>query len=218
MANLDLKEYEHLNETERMIAGYPYKPSDPELTEARLNARKLMYTYNNSKPGEDDLRRETLEKLFKKIGQSVFIEPPLFVDYGIRTEIESNCLINYNFVILDCCSIKIGNNAFIAPNVQIYAATHPLDPLDRRNYELGKPIAIGDDVWIGGNVVILPGVTIGDGVTIGAGSVVTKDIPNYAVVVGNPAKVIKQLSGYEEYKKLKDSGELVGSLLNNYTK
>lgn len=80
-----------------------------------------------------------------------------------------------------------------APCVQVYTATHPTDPIERRTVELGKPVRIGEDCWIGGGAIILPGVTIGDGVTVGAGSVVTKDVESYVVVAGNPAKVIRRL-------------------------
>lgn len=82
------------------------------------------------------------------------------------------------------------------PNVQIYTATHPLRPEDRcgtKGRESARPIVIGTDCWIGGGAIILPGVTIGNGVTVGAGSVVTKDVKDRCVVVGNPARIIKEI-------------------------
>jgi maltose O-acetyltransferase len=119
------------------------------------------------------------------------IEPNFWMDYGYNIHIGDNFYANHNLTILDICETRIGSNVFIGPNVLITGATHPLDPIARRETESGLPITIGNDVWIGGNVVILPGVTIGDNSTIGAGAVVTKDIPNNSVAVGNPARVIK---------------------------
>ena len=112
--------------------------------------------------------------------------------------------MNYNCVLLDICAIKIGSGTMLAPGVQIYAATHPTDPIDRRSFELGKPITIGRDCWIGGNAIICPGVTIGDGSTIGAGSVVTKNVDSFVVVAGNPAKVIRRLEKRELGEEKKD--------------
>ncbi len=129
-----------------------------------------------------------------KVGKNVFVEPPFRCDYGTNIEIGDNFFSNYNLIILDCNKVKIGNNAFIGPNVGIYTVSHPIDK-DIRNsgLEFAKPITIGNDVWIGGNVVILPGVSIGNNVVVGAGSVVTKNIPDGCVCCGNPCKVIRKI-------------------------
>ena len=88
----------------------------------------------------------------------------------------------------------------MAPNVAIYTAGHPLHPVSRNSmYEYGISVTIGDNVWIGGNTVIMPGAHIGSNTVIGAGSVVTKDIPDWVVAVGNPCRVIKQIT--EDDKK-----------------
>ena len=90
--------------------------------------------------------------------------------------------------------MRIGAYCFIGPNVSIYTACHPLDPVERNKFlEWAEPVTIGNNVWIGGSTTICPGVTIGDNVVIGAGSVVTKDIPSNVVAVGNPARIIKHL-------------------------
>jgi acetyltransferase-like isoleucine patch superfamily enzyme len=104
--------------------------------------------------------------------------------------------INNSCTFLDTCTISIGSRTLIGPNCSFYAATHPIDPFVRNGLsgpEAGKPITVGEDCWFGGNVVVCPGVTIGRGVTVGAGSVVTKDVEDFVVVAGNPARVIKRL-------------------------
>lgn len=91
--------------------------------------------------------------------------------------------------------ISIGNNVMMGPECIIYTINHAFMQLDKPMCQQGfskmKPVTIGNDVWIGGRVIILPGVNISDGAIIGAGSVVTKDIPKYAIVGGNPAKILK---------------------------
>lgn len=102
--------------------------------------------------------------------------------------------INSDCVILDCGSVRLGNNVLLAPKVQVYTAYHPSDPkLRLTGKELAKPVNIGDNVWFGGGAIVCPGVSIGSNVTIGAGSVVTKDIPDNVVAAGNPCRIIQQV-------------------------
>lgn len=125
-----------------------------------------------------------------------WIEAPLAMDYGYNVRLGKNVYVNFNSVFLDTCTISIGDRTLVGPNVSFFSATHPLDPALRdgtRGPELGKEIHVGEDCWIGGNVVILPGVNIGRGSTIGAGSVVTKDVPEFTVAAGNPAKIIRKI-------------------------
>lgn len=118
------------------------------------------------------------------------IRPPFYCDYGYNISLGSNVFMNFNCVILDVCPVSIGDDCQIGPAVQIYAADHPLDPKVRRSgLESGRPVKIGNNVWIGGGAIILPGVTVGDNAVIGAGSVVTRDVPARATVVGNPARL-----------------------------
>ena len=124
----------------------------------------------------------------------IFIEPPFNIDYGCNISLGKRFYANFNLTILDCSLVTIGDRCMFGPNVSIFAATHESGVQSRRdNIEYGRPVNIGDDCWIGGNVVILPGVTIGRGTTIGAMSVVTKDIPEFSIAMGQPAKVVKQV-------------------------
>ena len=184
-----------MTEKEKMLAGENYQPSDPELTAERLHARTLTQAFNNSAPDDIRGRDITLRKLLKAKG-SVLIEPPFFCDYGYNIQVGKNFFANFNCVFLDVNSISIGNNVLLGPAVQIYTATHPIDPKERLTFmESSKPVTIGHNVWIGGGSILCPGVTIGDNTTIGAGSVVTKDIPANSVAVGNPCKVIRSIEG-----------------------
>jgi maltose O-acetyltransferase len=102
--------------------------------------------------------------------------------------------VNYDCVLLDCNRITIGNEVKLAPRVQIYTATHPLDPEQRRSgIESALPVTISDNVWLGGGVIVCPGVMIGENAVIGAGSVVTRDLPANVLAVGNPCRVVRSL-------------------------
>jgi maltose O-acetyltransferase len=183
-----------MTEKEKMLAGELYNAADPELDLDRLDARELLYDFNQSRPSKMPFRTAILKKLFGETGEKIYIEPSFQCDYGYNIKVGENFYANYNCVILDVMEVKIGYNALLGPAVQIYTATHPLDPDERaKMLEGAKPISIGNNVWIGGGAIVLPGVNIGNGVTIGAGSVVTKDIPDYVFAAGNPCKVIKEL-------------------------
>lgn len=125
-----------------------------------------------------------------------YIEPPIHIDYGTNVRLGSNVYLNSNCTIIDTCLVSIGSRTLVAPNVSFYSGSHPLDPQLRngtRGPEDGKEIHVGEDCWIGGGAIILPGVNVGRGSTVGAGSVVTKDVPPFHVVAGNPAKIIRKI-------------------------
>ncbi|RCX17391.1 maltose O-acetyltransferase [Fontibacillus phaseoli] len=179
-------------EKEKMLGGEWYDASDEELVAKRLKARKLTRQYNQTLEDEREQRTAIMKELLGASGEHVYIEPTFRCDYGSNIYVGNHFYANFDCVILDVCEVHIGDYCFMAPGVHIYTATHPLNPTDRNSgVEFGKPVKIGNNVWIGGRAVIVPGVTIGDNVVIAAGAVVTKDVPNGAVVGGNPAKIIK---------------------------
>ena len=131
-----------------------------------------------------------LRELLGAVGDGTTVKPRFMCDYGFNIRAGRNLFVNYDCIFLDVAPIDIGDDVQIAPAVQLYTATHPLDAAVRRSgLESGRPIRIGHNVWIGGGAIVLPGVTIGDDAVIGAGSVVTRDVPAGSVVVGNPARV-----------------------------
>ena len=188
-----------------MLAGEFYDCTDPELMERWHLAKNLVREFNQLPSQQLQAKRAVLKKLLGGFGEKVWITAPFYVDYGNNIYLGNNCEINMNCTFLDDNIIKIGDNALIAPNVQIYAAFHPTRAKERfTTTQLGKafafapnisaPVTIGKDVWLGGGAIILPGVTIGDNVVIGAGSVVTKDIPAHKIACGNPCRVIRDNS------------------------
>lgn len=175
-----------------MLAGELYDANDPDLTAERRIARELTRAYNNSTESAE--RESILRSLFGAMGDGVFIEPPFYCDYGRYIVLGDRVYMNFGCVILDCGEVRIGSDVMLGPQVQIYAAHHPIPASERiKGPELGSTIRIGSRVWIGGGAIILPGVTIGEGSTIGAGSVVTADVPANVVAAGNPARVLREL-------------------------
>lgn len=189
-----------MNQKERMLAELPYKAWLDGLSEERRENKLKIYDYNLARPDDKKKKREMIKNILGKTGEEVYIEPPFRCDYGKNIEVGNNFFANYNCVILDVAKVKIGENVMFAPNVSIYTAGHPIHPKSRNSgYEYGIAITIGDNVWVGGNVVINPGVTIGNNVVIGSGSVVTKDIPDNVIAVGNPCRVVREIT--EEDRK-----------------
>ena len=181
-------------EREKMLAGELYDPMDPELTAARHHARDLCQTLNATREAETEERRRILLELFAAGGDTVWMQPPFYCDYGSNIYLGQQVFFNYNCVVLDVCEVRIGDFTLFAPGVQILTPMHPLDAELRRQQEYGKPVEIGADVWVGGGALILPGVRIGSRSVIGAGSVVTRDVPEGVLAAGNPCRVIREIA------------------------
>jgi maltose O-acetyltransferase len=182
------------SEREKMLAGEMYDPLDPELVAARERARDLCLTLNATREGQYEERRRILRDLFGRGGDTVWMQPPFFCDYGSNIELGERVFFNFNCVVLDVCPVRIGRFSLFGPAVQIYTPMHPMNAQLRREREFGKPVEIGSDVWIGGGAIILPGVTIGSGAVVGAGSVVTREIPAGVFAAGNPCRVIREIT------------------------
>ncbi|MGX7196831.1 chorismate mutase [Enterococcus olivae] len=199
------------SEKEKMIAGELYFSADPELVADRKFAREQMHLINQTT--DAGVREQLMKETFGHVANRIYMEPNVRFDYGYNISVGKNFYANYDCVLLDICPITFGDNCMLAPNVQIYTASHPLHPVKRNSgLEDGSPVTIGDNAWIGGNAVIIPGVTLGDNVVVGAGSVVTKSFPDNVVIAGNPAQIIKvieleanQVSPLEEQRKTIDA-------------
>lgn len=177
-----------------MLAGEPYDALDAELVRRRERARDLCWALNASKESEQAARRDLLQQLLGSGGDSVWLQPPFFCDYGSNIHLGERVYFNFNCVVLDVCEVRVGDFTLFGPAVQLYTASHPLDAGRRRREEHGKPIEIGSDCWIGGGVIVLPGVKIGSKSVVGAGSVVTRDIPSGVLAAGNPCRILREIS------------------------
>jgi len=183
-----------MTEKQKMLEGKLYSPLDKQLTDERYQARLLFQEFNKMSDQFKASRDKIIHQLLNVEESDLWIEPPFFCDYGYNIHLGKNVFINFNCCILDVCSVTIGDNCMLAPNVQIYTATHPLEYKARNSgKEFAKPISIGNNVWIGGGAIICPGVNIGNGAVIGAGAVITKNIPDNVMAGGNPARVIKSI-------------------------
>jgi len=182
------------SEREKMLAGELYDALDPELVAARDRAHDLCLALNATRDGEADARRRIMCELFAAGGETAWLQPPFHCDFGTNIELGERVFFNFNCVVLDVCRVRIGDFSFFGPGVQIYTPLHPLNAAQRRHSEYGRPVEIGSDVWVGGGAIILPGVRIGSRAVIGAGSVVTRDVPEGVLAVGNPCRVVREIA------------------------
>jgi maltose O-acetyltransferase len=180
-------------ERDRMLAGELYDPLDAELVAGRERARDLCQALNATREAEHEERRRILGQLFGSGGDSVWMQPPFYCDYGSNIELGERVFFNFNCVVLDVCPVRIGSFTLFGPGAQVLTPMHPFDAALRRRQEFGAPVEIGSDVWVGAAALILPGVRIGPRAVIGAGSVVTRDVPEDVFAAGNPCRVIREI-------------------------
>jgi maltose O-acetyltransferase len=190
------------SEKDKMLSGEMYRPGDPEIQADQAATKNWLVRYNASLALSAGERRMLLAERLAEVGDGAVVRPPFHCDYGYNICLGANAFLNYNCVILDVAEVCIGEGAQIGPAVQIYAADHPRDPARRRaGFEFGRPVRIGKHAWIGGGAIILPGVTVGDDAVIGAGSVVTRNVPAAATVVGNPARIVASARGPDRARR-----------------
>lgn len=180
----------------RQHGGKLYYSNNEQLMDEQTKRLELLYDFNNSRPSQQRERSEWLKKMFNEIGDNCYIEPPLRTNWGGKNvHFGSNVYANFNLTLVDDTDIFVGDNVMFAPNVVVATGTHPIHPeLRKKQAQYNLPIHIGNNVWLGAGAIILPGVKIGDNSVIGAGSIVTKDIPENVVAVGNPCKVLREIN------------------------
>lgn len=189
-----------MTDKEKMHTGDVYYPSGDEIMNEQLECLDRLYDFNMTRPTELEKREAMLNEMFAEIGENCYIEPPLHANWGGKhVHFGNNVYANFNLTMVDDTHIYVGDCTLFGPNVVVATAGHPIDPeLRAKAYQFNMPVHIGKNCWIGAGAVIVPGVTIGDNTVIGAGSVVTKDIPSNVVAVGNPCKVLREISDYDK--------------------
>lgn len=184
---------------DRMFTGDLYLPNDATITEEQNTCLELLYTFNQTRPSEQEKRNQLLKQMFAEIGENCYIEPPFHANFGGKhVHFGKNIYANFNLTMVDDGHIYVGDYTMFAPGVIVATAGHPILPELRETvYQYNMPVHIGKNCWIGAGAIILPGVTIGDQVVVGAGSVVTKDLPSNVVAVGNPCRVIREINEHD---------------------
>ena len=191
-----------MTEWEKMLAGYPCDDRSDLLEARRLVAKRLFRAYNRTMEEDAALRREIMEKLFRSVGENVFIEPDFICELGNNITIGNNVFLNFGCIIFDMGEVTIGDNVMFGPRVGLYTTNHAFDPEERTaNISVSRPIRIGSRVWVAADVKIVQGVTVGEDSIIGAGSVVTRDIPAGVVAAGNPCRVLRRIGEQDKWLK-----------------
>lgn len=195
-----------MSDKDKLHTGEIYFPGDPQIHVLQTACQEKLYEFNQTRPSELEKRTAMLQEMFAEIGEGCYIEPPLYANFGgHHVHFGKWVYANYNLTLVDDTHIYVGDATMFGPNVVIATAGHPICPeLRERGLQYNMPVRIGRNCWLGSGVIVLPGVTIGDNVVIGAGSVVTKDIPSNVVAVGNPCKVLRQVSDHDRKFYFKD--------------
>lgn len=188
-----------MTERERMDKGLVYSPSDESLKQEQARLMELLYDYNSSRPCEQDKRDELLKKMLGSVGEGCYIEPPFYANWaGKNVYFGSHVYANFGLTLVDDAKITVGDYVMFGPHVTVATANHTILPeLRLREMQYNRSVSIGRNVWIGSGAIILPGVSIGENSVIGAGSVVTRDIPANVVAVGNPCRVMREISEHD---------------------
>ena len=191
---------------EKMHTGEHYLPYDDEIMQEQNRCIDRLYDYNMTRPTEGKKREKLLQEMFAEIGEGCYVEPPFHANFGGKhVHFGKYVYANFNLTMVDDTHIYVGDYTMFGPNVTVASAGHPILPeLREKLYQYNMPVHIGRNCWIGAGVIIVPGITIGDNVVIGAGSVVTKDIPDNVVAVGNPCRVLREIGEHDREYYFKD--------------
>ena len=191
---------------EKMHSGEIYDPNDENTLREQMDCLELLYEYNQTRPHEQQRRQELLRQMFAEIGENCYIEPPFRANWGGRhVHFGKNVYSNFNLTLVDDTHIYVGDYTMFGPNVTVATAGHPILPqLRQRGLQYNMQVHIGKNCWIGAGAILVPGVTIGDNVVVGAGSIVTKDLPDNVVAVGNPCRILRQVNEHDRQFYFKD--------------
>ena len=203
-----------MTEEEKMLSGKIYDATEKNLSAKRLKAHKLSKMYNDKFEDETEKRQKIIDELVPHKGENTFFQGPVYFDYGEFSHFGKRCIANFNFTVLDCCPVTVGDDVFFGPNCSVVTAIHPMISEERKFYkkkngeltddEYAAPIIIEDGCWFATGTIVCGGVTVGKGSVIGAGSVVVRDIPAGVFAAGNPCKVIRKITKTDSIKLKKE--------------
>lgn len=195
---MDIREKQH--------GGALYLPGDESLQREQLQCLDRLFEFNQVRPSDLERKNALLKEMFAEIGEDCYIETPLRANWGGRhVHFGKNIYTNFNLTLVDDTHIHVGDYCQIGPNVVLATAGHPILPeLREKGYQYNAPVRIGRNCWLGAGVVVVPGVTIGDNVVVGAGSVVTRDLPDNVIAVGNPCKILREVNDRDRAYYFKD--------------
>lgn len=184
---------------EKMHTGELYLPGDEEIMSEQLKCLDRLYNFNHTRPTEMDKREKLMKEMFAEIGEGCYIEPPFYANFGGKhVHLGKNIYFNFGTTMVDDTHIYVGDYTMFGPNVTVATAEHPILPEPRQQgYQYNMAVHIGKNCWLGAGVIILPGITIGDNVVIGAGSIVTKNLPDNVIAVGNPCKILREVNEHD---------------------
>ena len=182
-----------------MVKGMLYDPRDKKILDEQFPYQDKLWEFNKLKPSDIEKKEQFMKEVFAECGENCYIELPFHANWGgHHVHFGSEIYANSNLTLVDDGHIYIGDKVMIGPNVTIATANHPIDPeLRDKGLQYNRDVYVGENTWIGSGVVIVPGVRIGKNVVIGAGSIVTKDIPDNVLAVGNPCRVLREVSDHD---------------------
>ncbi len=188
-----------MTQYERMEKGLLYDPGDPEIMAEQLPLLDRLWAFNRLWPSDREEKQRYMHEVFAECGDNCHIELPFHANWGGRhLHFGSDIYVNFNLTLVDDGHIYVGDRVMFGPNVTVATAGHPLDPeLRGRGLQYNRDVHIGENTWIGAGVIIVPGVHIGKNAVIGAGSIVTGDIPENVLAVGNPCRVVREISAHD---------------------
>lgn len=189
-----------MTEYEKMIKGLIYNPGDKEIMREQVQYQDKLWEFNQLKPSQYSEKMKFMKEMFAECGDNCYIELPFRANWGgHHVHFGNGIYANFNLTIVDDGHVYVGDKVMFGPNVTVATASHPIEPtLRARGLQYNKDVYIGENVWIGAGVIIVPGVRIGKNSVIGGGSVVTKDIPDNVVAVGNPCRVLREISEHDK--------------------
>ncbi len=191
---------------DKMHTGELYLPGDKDILREQTLCLEKLYDYNATRPLEGEKRAKLLKEMFAEIGDGCYIEPPFHANWGgHHVHFGKSIYANFGLTLVDDTHIYVGDYTMFGPHVTVATAGHPILPeLREQGYQYNAAVHIGKNCWLGAGVVIVPGVTIGDNVVIGAGSIVTKDLPDNVVAVGNPCRILRKVNEHDREYYFKD--------------